>query len=46
MYTQSFQVFKASSLMWPQAHRWSLKRAFMCALLKFDDVKIFDYTLL
>ena len=40
MRIQNFQ-----NLMWLQAHRCFLKRAFICTLLKFN-VQIFRYTLL
>jgi hypothetical protein len=36
MRIQNFLIFEASNLMWPQEHRCSLKKAFICTLLKFD----------
>ena len=38
---QSFQIFEDSNLMWPQANRWSLKRAFICNLFRFVMFKCF-----
>ena len=31
-----FHIFESLNLMWPQAHQYSLKRGFICTILKFD----------
>jgi hypothetical protein len=45
MRIKNSQIFEASNLMWPQAHRCPLTRTFICTLFKFD-VQVFRYTLM
>ena len=41
----NFQIFESLTLMWPKAHQYSLKRAFICTIFKFD-IQMFHYTIL